>query len=218
MELVNIKKLNKLVPWTDYGFMYKGSKCSLDEIKDIVKGCGCIPAIMSYDARSQNYLEDIDLKWTDSGFVSGNQQISVDVINKKLEQVGEEMGMRYKPCFVRDENEVTEDENSDAEPDQSAEEEDSSEESEEDTSIDENSEEVSQGSRKCFRDSSHTENGRMTKPSSKPCNICKQSFYDASNLRRHVKAVHEKQKHECGKCHRKFTRIDTLKEHSLNCL
>ena len=45
------------------------------------------------------------------------------------------------------------------------------------------------------------------------CDLCDKTFFLNRELRRHVRSVHEKQRHECGFCHKLFTRKYTLTNH-----
>ena len=45
------------------------------------------------------------------------------------------------------------------------------------------------------------------------CDICNKTVKSSSELGRHVRIVHEKQRHECGICKKLFTRKYTLTNH-----
>ena len=45
------------------------------------------------------------------------------------------------------------------------------------------------------------------------CDLCNKSFARQKELGRHVRIVHENQRHECGICHQLFTRKYTLTKH-----
>ena len=45
------------------------------------------------------------------------------------------------------------------------------------------------------------------------CDLCNRPFKRPSQLGRHVRIVHENQRHECGICHKLFTRQYKLTKH-----
>ena len=48
------------------------------------------------------------------------------------------------------------------------------------------------------------------------CDICNKLFSNKSNLRKHIKSVHEKMKFKCEICTTNFTRKDNLLSHKRN--
>ena len=48
------------------------------------------------------------------------------------------------------------------------------------------------------------------------CNLCNKLFSNQSNLRKHIKSVHEKIKFKCEICTKNFTRKDNLLSHKRN--
>ena len=48
------------------------------------------------------------------------------------------------------------------------------------------------------------------------CDICNKLFSNKSNLRKHIKSVHEKMKFKCEICTKNFTRKDNLLSHKRN--
>ena len=45
------------------------------------------------------------------------------------------------------------------------------------------------------------------------CDLCNKTVKSSSELGRHVRIVHENHRHECGICHKLFTRKYTLTKH-----
>ena len=50
----------------------------------------------------------------------------------------------------------------------------------------------------------------------KECNLCNKLFSNQSNLRKHIRSVHEKMKFTCEICGKEVSRKDKLQRHKLS--